>query len=200
MNSRAKRYQTLLRQVARELDEKPNSEVVKHVSTFRLLRENQLIRLLAGERVDPADILKVDEALKQYLPQGKPLSVKVVFVNGTRVCCPGCKLEFDPHTDKSYEPSPPPTFDAKPVIDGEPVKALPQPKPPKTPDGPQGLGPGDDRGWGKVGSVHDGNAPIRGDQIPAGAAQTNNYLGGFSSGREAFGQARWPNPSRDAGG
>jgi hypothetical protein len=72
MNSRAKRYQTLLRQVALELDEKPNSEVVKHVSTFRLLRENLHIRLLAGERVDPADILKVlDEALKQYLPQGQ---------------------------------------------------------------------------------------------------------------------------------
>ena len=108
MNSRAKQYQRLLRQVALELDKKPNSEVVKHVSTFRLLRENLQIRLLAGERVDPADILKVAEALKQYLPQGKPLSVKVTIVNGTRVCCPGCKLEFDPRTDKSVTPPPDP--------------------------------------------------------------------------------------------
>jgi hypothetical protein len=29
MNSRAKRYHKLLRQVARELDEKPNSEIVR---------------------------------------------------------------------------------------------------------------------------------------------------------------------------
>ena len=182
MNSRAKRYQTLLRQVARELDEKPNSEIVKHVSTFRLLRENLLIRLLAGERVDPADILKVDEVLKKYLPQGKPLSVKVVFVNGTRVCCPGCNLEFDPHTDKSYEPSPPPTFDAKPVIDAEPVKALPKPPKPEP-------------GKSRARDIHSGSGYVKPNQ------GVDQFMGGFSAGpRYPSGVDRWPNPTRSSDG
>ena len=105
MNSRAKRYQRLLRQVARELDEKPNSEVVKHVSTFRLLRENLLIRLLAGERLDPADILKVDEALKQYLPQGKPLAVKVEIVKGLVGICPKCNAKIPDYVPPPAPPS-----------------------------------------------------------------------------------------------
>jgi hypothetical protein len=122
MNNRAKRYHKLLRQVARELDEKPNSEIVRHVATFRLLRESLQIRLLEGQHVDPGDVLKIDEALRQYLPQGKPLSVKVVIVNGTRVCCPGCKLEFDPRTDKPVAAPPdPPAREPRPrpVADAE---------------------------------------------------------------------------------
>jgi hypothetical protein len=135
MNSCTRRYKKLLRQVARELDEKPDAEVVKHVATLRLMRENVQIRLLEGERVDAADVLRLDEALKQYLPQGKPLSVQVTIVNGTRVCCPGCKLEFDPHTDEPVRPQPDPVPPAPkllppPTIDAKPEQAAKKPEAP----------------------------------------------------------------------
>lgn len=81
MNSRTKRYLGLLRQVARELDEKPNAEIVKHVATLRLMRESLQIRLLAGERINPSDVLALDAALKQYLPQGKPITVQIEVVD-----------------------------------------------------------------------------------------------------------------------
>jgi hypothetical protein len=80
-NSRAQRYLRLLREVGRELNEKPTSEMVKHVATLRLMRENLQIRLLAGERINPADVLALDAALKQYLPQGKPIKVEIEIVD-----------------------------------------------------------------------------------------------------------------------
>jgi hypothetical protein len=104
MNSRTRRYQRLLRQVARELDEKATAEVVKHVSTLRLMRENLMIRLLAGERVDPGDVVKLDEALKQYLPQGKPITVTLEIVHPSPPSEP-------PPPDPSPS-TPPPTGDA----------------------------------------------------------------------------------------
>ena len=132
MSSRAKRYAHLLGEVAAELNEKPDTDLVKHVATMRLMREAIQIRLLAGERVDPADILKIDDALKQYVPHRKPPLVELVVVEGVTgiYACKHCgernnlsEGEYQPiATTRSPEPPPP-------VIDGEVLKpAAPKPK------------------------------------------------------------------------
>jgi hypothetical protein len=88
-----------------------NSEVVKHLSTIKLMRENLQIRLLAGERVDPLDVVKIDECLKRYLPQGKPIEVNVQFVDSLPT----------PDTPSPTPPmptpptSPPPTTETSPA-------------------------------------------------------------------------------------
>lgn len=135
MNSRARRYKKLLRQVARELDEKPAAEVVKHVATFRLLRENLQIRLLEGRDVDPGDLLKVDDVLKQYLPRGKPLSVEVKIVDGITGICPKCHAEIEDWVaPPKPAPSPPPVIDAEPIKEAKPeTPALPAPPPRRDP-------------------------------------------------------------------
>jgi hypothetical protein len=80
MSSRVELWKKLLKQTAKQLGEKPTAEIVKHLATLRLMRENLQIRLLAGERVDPTDILKLDEALAKFLPQGKPIEVTLNIV------------------------------------------------------------------------------------------------------------------------
>jgi hypothetical protein len=80
---REKLYQELLKRAALMLNQDTDAEVTKHVATFLLLRENLQVRALAGERVDPDDLFKCDEVLKQYLPQGKPLVVQWQLVGAT---------------------------------------------------------------------------------------------------------------------
>jgi hypothetical protein len=156
MNSRAKRYQRLLRQVARELDEKPNTEMVKHVSTLRLMRENLQIRLLEGHHVDPGDILKIDEALKQYLPQGKPLSVRLDIVEGVSIC-PKCgwkgkTADLPPPPDP--EPPPAPTQPPSPERADEAASADAPPSASAPAAGPSNVVPMPRRGV-SVSAFHD---------------------------------------------
>lgn len=61
MNSRTKRYQRLLRQVARELDERPTTEMVKHVATLRLMRENLQITRLVLRCLKPRLLLAISK-------------------------------------------------------------------------------------------------------------------------------------------
>jgi hypothetical protein len=139
-SERAELYHALLKRVARELGEKPDAEVVKHVATFRLLRESLQVRLLDGQHVDPDDLLKVDAVLKQYLPQGKPLAVAIQYVEGVRgiYTCKHCGKrnelkpgEYTPITDKPAKP--PPTADAaKPAAQPSAV-AAPAPAPAPAP-------------------------------------------------------------------
>ena len=130
MNDRAKLYHALLKRVARELNEKPDAEVVKHVATFRLLRESLQVRLLDGERVDPGDLFKVDEVLKQYLPQGKPLKAELVIVEGVhgvykcRFCGKENELKPGEYTPAKSKPDKPP-----PVIEGSATEVTPSAKP-----------------------------------------------------------------------
>jgi len=77
---RVQLYKRMLREVAKELGEALSADFVKHVATMRMLRENMQIRLLAGERVDPKDIITIDEALKHYLPQGRPHTLEIQIV------------------------------------------------------------------------------------------------------------------------
>jgi hypothetical protein len=117
--SRAVRYQKLCREAARELNAKPSDERVIHVATLRLAREAIQARLIAGHHVDPADLLKLDEALRAYVPKEQHrLDIQIV---GTIDRCPKCGYE------RPASPELPPA---------------PKPSPPAIPtSAPQGLGP-----------------------------------------------------------
>ena len=81
------------------------------------MRENLQIRLLAGERVDPSDVLKLDDALKQYLPQGKPIAVEITIVN--------------PDPQPEPPPSAPPPTETKPspLASSAPTNVVELPRP-----------------------------------------------------------------------
>jgi hypothetical protein len=118
MGSRVDLYKKLLRQVAKQLGEKTTADIVKHVATLKLMRENIQIRLLAGERVDPGDVVKIDECLKRYLPDRAPLKVEVEFIDS---------LPSEPTPDPpppEPPPAPPPT-DTKPSSPSEPSNVVP---------------------------------------------------------------------------
>jgi|SRR6516162_9545274 len=66
---RARRYRELAKQAAKQLGCKASSERAKHVATLRLARETFADRLVAGRDVNPDHLLKLDEALKAYLPE-----------------------------------------------------------------------------------------------------------------------------------
>jgi len=86
----ADRIRRIEKEVCRDLDCKPDDEICRHVTTLRLMRENMQAKLVLGERVDPSDLLAVDAAIKQYLPQGKPATISVQVVQKLRGRCCHC--------------------------------------------------------------------------------------------------------------
>jgi hypothetical protein len=86
----AERLRRIEREVCRDLNLAPDDELCRHVTTLRLLRENLMARAVVGERVDPDDMLRIDAALKAYLPQGKPATIEVKIVDGVHATCPRC--------------------------------------------------------------------------------------------------------------
>jgi hypothetical protein len=66
---RARRFRELAKQAAKQFGCKSSSERAKHVATLRLARETWADRLVAGRDTNPRDLLDLDQALKQYLPQ-----------------------------------------------------------------------------------------------------------------------------------
>src|SRR6516225_2164534 len=66
---RARRYRELVKLAARQFHCKPSSEKAKHVATLRLARETFADRLVAGRDVNPEHLLKLDDALKGYMPE-----------------------------------------------------------------------------------------------------------------------------------
>jgi hypothetical protein len=102
MNDRAKRYRELCREAARQLNTKPSDERVVHVATLRMMREAIQAKLIAGHHVDPADLLRLDEALRTYVPKEQH-RVDIQYV-GTIDRCPKCGYE----RPASPEPPPPP--------------------------------------------------------------------------------------------
>jgi hypothetical protein len=107
MNDRAKRYRELCREAARQLKTKATDERVIHVATLRLMREAIQAKLIAGHHVDPADLLKLDEALRTYVPKEQH-RVNIQFV-GTIDRCPKCGYERpeSPELSPAPKPSPP---------------------------------------------------------------------------------------------
>jgi hypothetical protein len=101
-DSRVATYKRLLRETAKQLGEKTDTEVVRHVATLRMARENLQVQLLRGERIDPNDLIKLDAALKQYLPQGKPIELTVHFVDKH-----GTRMDGLPPPDLTPPPTPP---------------------------------------------------------------------------------------------
>jgi hypothetical protein len=97
--SRAQRFEQLRREAARELGIKATDEKAAHVATLRLARETVATRLIAGQAVDPDALLKLDEALKHYLP-AEELRVEVEIVSGHVDICPRC------HWTRPAEPRP----------------------------------------------------------------------------------------------
>jgi hypothetical protein len=91
MNDRAKRYHQLLRQAAKEFGTKPTDEKAVHAATLRLARETLLTKLIAGRDIDPAALLKLDQALKEFIPKEQH-RVNIQFV-GTIDFCPKCGYE-----------------------------------------------------------------------------------------------------------
>src|SRR6516162_3461325 len=67
--ARAARYQQLVREAAKQRKCKPTSERAKHVGTLGYAREHFAERLIAGRDVDPVALIRLDDALQQYLPQ-----------------------------------------------------------------------------------------------------------------------------------
>jgi hypothetical protein len=90
----AKRFEQLTREVAGQLKCKLSDPRVEHVATLRLMRENVQARLLLNERVEPSEVLKLDEALRHYMPSsgtGDVHTIKFQYVETIRGKCPLCR-------------------------------------------------------------------------------------------------------------
>jgi len=68
VGARAARYQQLVDEAAKQLKCGPDSELAQHVGTLRLARETFAERLISGKEVNPADLVRLDDCLRQYLP------------------------------------------------------------------------------------------------------------------------------------
>src|SRR5215470_17992853 len=68
VGARAARYQRLVEEAAAQLKCRPDSELAQHVGTLRFARETFAARLISGAETNPADLCRLDDALRQYLP------------------------------------------------------------------------------------------------------------------------------------
>jgi hypothetical protein len=117
------RFKAILKEVATDLEIEAGSELCRHVGALRLMRENIQARLLRGERVDPDDLLKIDVALKPYLPKHDGLQISVNFVEGVQgiyICkCCGEKNRLEAG---SYTPATPKAPAAEPLTADAPCE------------------------------------------------------------------------------
>jgi hypothetical protein len=102
-------YRQLVKEAARQFRCKPTSELARHVATLRLARSTFAERLVAGRDIDPAALLRIDEALRQYMPTGEPAGVR--FTIQVAKLCAKCRaeLEVEPPPVAEERPSPPPS-------------------------------------------------------------------------------------------
>src|SRR5262249_29092988 len=91
-------------------------EIALHIATLRLARENLTARLIAGATINPDHLLRLDEAIKPYLPAAKPTQVKIHIVEGVqgRYECLHCHREnildpagYDPGVKENPAPATP---------------------------------------------------------------------------------------------
>jgi len=68
VEARAARYQQLVKEAADQLKCGLDSELAQHVGTLRFARETFAARLISGAETNPADLCRLDDALRQYLP------------------------------------------------------------------------------------------------------------------------------------
>ena len=82
VEARAARYQQLVKEAAQQLKCRPDSELAQHVGTLRFARETFAPRLISGAETNPADLVRLDDCLRQYLPvqaasRSEPLNLLV---------------------------------------------------------------------------------------------------------------------------
>jgi len=95
-------FRKLLRTTAREIGQPVDSLATRHVVLLKLCRRNIEIRLVKGERIDPADVVRLDDAMRSYLPSGEPpIKVEIAIVGQDGVPISELPRELEP------EPTPP---------------------------------------------------------------------------------------------
>jgi hypothetical protein len=124
--SRTSRYQALCRQAAKRLGCKPSDDRCSHYATLMLAKEATAARLIAGQNIDPTALLRLDEALRAFMPPAEPAKVEVEFVQTIQDMCPRCGFTHDsgkavdepdpPPAPPTPPTSPPPTETAKPSL------------------------------------------------------------------------------------
>jgi hypothetical protein len=79
----ADRFKQICAEVAEHQGIDSDSELCQHIATLRLVREQQTMAAIAGRHVNPEHLLRLDEAMRQYLPPPKkPMAITVKFVGG----------------------------------------------------------------------------------------------------------------------
>ena len=75
------------------------------VATLRLARSTFAERLVAGRDIDPAALLRIDEALRQYMPTGEPAGVQFT-IQVAKLCAKcGSQLDVEPPPIAEERPS-----------------------------------------------------------------------------------------------
>jgi hypothetical protein len=189
------RLQAIRQRVANDAQLPINDQRVVGVAGLIMQHELMTVRQINGEDVDTAALLALTKAISEQLPKPPepPVEVKIKFVGGKkRIECKACgekhcieemctKCLFPVHGDLYYwrqrkakgAQTPECSDDVSaPVADVAPREesaATPITKPEQLKKA-----------------------------IPAAAVVSNGecYMGGFSSGVDAFGLKRWPNPNR----
>ena len=112
---RARQFRQLVTEAARQLKCKPSSELARHVGMLRLARQTLAERLIAGRDVDPNSLLRIDEALRQYMPTGEPAGVHLTIQ--VAKLCAKCRAELavEPPPVAEERPSPPPSLNVVPL-------------------------------------------------------------------------------------
>jgi hypothetical protein len=106
-NSRAAKYKRTIRATARQLGVPPSSELARHVSLLKMAREQMEIRLIEGRGdLDPNHLLRIDDALRQYLPAAEPAGVQLTIQ--TARLCHRCKAELEAESPLSPPATEPP--------------------------------------------------------------------------------------------
>jgi hypothetical protein len=107
--ARFAQYRQFLKEAAKQLRCKPTSELARHVATLRLARSTFAERLVAGRDIDPAALLRIDEALRQYMPTREPAGAQFT-IQLAKLCAKcGAKLDVEPPPIAEERPSPPPS-------------------------------------------------------------------------------------------
>jgi hypothetical protein len=128
----AKRFEQLTREVAGQLKCKLSDPRVEHVATLRLMRENVQARLLLNERVEPSEVLKLDEALRHYMPSsggtGEPHTIRIEYAETITGICPKCKARIEDYRGPQNSDFPR-TIEGEQTLSATPVAPSPKDAP-----------------------------------------------------------------------
>jgi hypothetical protein len=103
MSEKFARLEELKRQLAETLKLPVDSDVIETSAILKLLRETEVEHLSAGHRIDVRAFLDLTKAIAELIPAPLP-ELKLEIVR-SRVTCPSCHTEFNPHTNKPLPPA-----------------------------------------------------------------------------------------------